>query len=72
MQIKDLANELKRQYFSAPEKEKAVTVHLFGIKFADQIDGKSCKEIATLAGINESYGTEIRKGVNLAKYVKLR
>lgn len=47
-------------------------VHLFGIRYAEknQENNISCKEIVSEAKIKESYKTEIRKGVNLAKHVK--
>jgi len=49
-----------------------IAIHLFGIRWASQLEGISCKEVAIRAGIHESYGTEIRKGVNLAEYVSIR
>jgi 5-methylcytosine-specific restriction protein B len=72
MQIDSLASELRKMYFGAAEKEKALSIHLFGIKFSDELDGKPCKEIAIRAGLPASYGTEIRKGVNLGRYVRLK
>ena len=41
------------------------------IKYAAEIleSGESKKAIANEAGIRESYGTEISKGVKLSKYV---
>ncbi len=48
-------------------------IHLFGIKYADEIkeSGIAPKEIAKDADINESYGTEISKGMKLKKYVQI-
>ena len=61
-------------YCNAPKGEKASMVHLFGIKYSEEI--KECKvstkEIAKAADINESYGTEISKGVKLAYYVDIK
>lgn len=59
-------------YAKAETKEKAVSIHLFGIKYADQIREMSAKEIVVGAGLPESYKTEIRKGINLTKYVEVR
>ena len=59
-------------YQDAPPKEKALSIHLFGIKYADQIRDMSAKDIAVGAGLPESYKTEIRKGINLAKYVEVK
>jgi len=47
-------------------------MHLFAIKYADQI--RSCGEtphkIAERATNHYKYGTEINKGINLARYVR--
>ena len=56
----------------APPKEKALSIHLFAIKYADQIRDMSAKDIAGGAGLPESYKIEIRKGLNLAKYVEVK
>ena len=49
------------------------TLHPFvAIKYADQIRDMSAKDIAVGAGLPESYKTEIRKGINLAKYVEVK
>lgn len=66
-----LAQILKHMYETASEGETATMVHLFGIKYAGEIDasGASPKDIAIMAGISDNYGTEINKGRNLAKYV---
>ncbi len=52
--------------------EIVVHIHLFGIKYADEITGMSLKELTERAGISETYKTEIRKGMNLARYVQAR
>jgi hypothetical protein len=72
MQIKEASKILAEMYAKAAKKEKAVSIHLFGIKYADQIRDMSAKEIVVGAGLPESYKTEIRKGINLAKYVEVR
>ena len=59
-------------YREALPGEKALSIHLFAIKYADQIRDMSAKDIAVGAGLPESYKTEIRKGINLAKYVEVK
>ena len=59
-------------YDNAPAGEKATSIHLFGIKYADEIGSMSSKELVIRADLHESYHTEIRKMIKLAKYVKLR
>ncbi len=74
MELHELGGILKDMYFNAPEKETVAMIHLFGIKYANEISllNSSFKEIAKAAGINESYGTEISKGAKLAKYVVVK
>jgi len=71
MKAETLGEILNFMYFNAKDKEKVVMIHLFGIKFAKEISAceSSPTEIAKLVGIESSYGTEISKGRNLAKYV---
>jgi hypothetical protein len=72
MQINDMAGILKTSYEGAPHNEKVVAIHLFGIRHAGILEGFPLKDIAILAGISETYATEIRKGMKLAKYVILK
>jgi 5-methylcytosine-specific restriction protein B len=72
MTIDEASKLLAKMYFGGGEKEKATQVHLFGIRYAKEIDGLPLKEVASRAGIPESYGTEIRKGINLAQHVTLK
>jgi len=56
----------------AARNEKVTQIHLFGIKYAEQIKYMSLSELTILADICESYKTEIRKGMNLARYVEVK
>lgn len=69
-----LAKKLSEMYTESKPKEKATMVHLFGIKYAEEINqcGVSSADIAAKAKIPASYGTEIRKGINLSKYVQMK
>lgn len=60
-------------YFNSEAGESVAMIHLFGIEYASEIRqcGESPKRLAIAAGISESYGTEISKGVKLAKYVQV-
>ena len=72
MKIEEAAKLLRDTYRAAPRGKMAVSVHLFGIKYAEEIKSMSSHELAERAGIHRSYGTEIRKGINLAKYVQIK
>ena len=72
MQISEASRILRQMYEQADSKEKALSIHLFGIKYADQIENMSAKDIVVGAELPESYKTELRKGINLAKYVEVR
>ncbi|WMN64956.1 HTH-like domain-containing protein [Vibrio parahaemolyticus] len=71
MTLNELGETLSGMYHNAPDGDSVAMIHLFGIKYAVQIKdtGASSKSIAKAAHINESYGTEISKGIKLAKYV---
>jgi hypothetical protein len=69
MTIDELPKKLKAMY-GDPATDKAVSVHLFGIRYAEHLDGKPLKDIAERAAIPVTYATEIRKGINLARYVR--
>ncbi len=63
---------LSNMYSRAPYGERALQLHLFGIKYADQLEGLSLRDIAEKATGYRSYGDEINKGRNLARYVTLK
>lgn len=63
------AARLLRAMYDDPKTGRAVSVHLFGIRYADELRGMNANEVAARAEIPESYATEIRKGMKLAEYV---
>lgn len=69
--LNDLAAILNEMYHGAKEGEATTMIHLFGVRYADRLRelGRSTKDVAVAAGINESYGNEIGKGMRLARYV---
>lgn len=73
MNAASLAEILRKAYENAPHGEAVVMIHLFGIRYAKEIRecGQSPAAIAKLGGISETYGTEINKAANLAKYVEV-
>ena len=58
-------------YANAPNGDAVAMIHLFGIKYADEIkqNNYSKKDIIKRAGLPKSYDTELNKGVKLAEYV---
>lgn len=67
----ELGKTLRDMYDNAPDKDQVAMIHLFGIKFADQIINKyTATEIVKASGIRPSYATEVNKGIRLSKYVK--
>jgi len=72
MTKQDLALKLRKMCDTNKDDEPTM-IRLFGIKYADEI--KNCKaSYIELSGIDReiSYQAEIGKGVQLAKYVKLK
>ena len=74
MTVDEAARMLKEMYAVGATKGRgrATTgIHLFGIKYADELSGLSVKEIVLKAGISDKYVTEVNKGRRLAEYVKV-
>ena len=64
-----LTNILRKMYEDAPPGYQMTMLHLFGIKYASQIQGISVREIARSATGKESLAVEIGKGMKLADFV---
>ena len=71
MTSEQLAAELKNAVEKAGSGERVVAIHLFGVRFSKHLKRRNLREIAALAGIPESYGTEIGKGAKLAPFVTI-
>ncbi|MEW4425919.1 hypothetical protein AB1I68_00330 [Paenibacillus pabuli] len=71
MTVSDLGKILSEMYRKAPHGKQVAKIHLFGVMYADVIlrNGFSVKEIVTASGINQSYATEVNKGIKLSEYV---
>ncbi|MEQ6389237.1 hypothetical protein RZN22_07885 [Bacillaceae bacterium S4-13-58] len=67
-----LGNILRDMYNGAPKGYKATNIHLFGIKYSDTRNDYSVKEIVKSSGLNESYVTEVNKGIKLSRYVEVK
>jgi hypothetical protein len=59
---------------NVPRGTITIQYHLFGIKYSSKINDAefTADDIAETAGLSRKYGIEIRKGIRLSKYVKLR
>lgn len=68
----DAADRLKRMYNNAFPGEKVLQIHLFGIKYAEDLADLDVKAVVEAAGVHESYDTEVRKGMRLARHVTLK
>ena len=74
MTVIELGEILKDMYDDARRGEKVVMIHLFAIKYADEIrkNKYTPKEILKNANMQESYQVEINKGIKLSKYVVVK
>ena len=72
MNVDELAEKLREMYDTAPKGEKAAYIHLFGIKYASELNRFAPASVAERAGLQRWCGTEVNKGRNLAKYVDLK
>ena len=72
MTVDEAARILRGMYDAGEGRGLMVTaIHLFGIRYADDLSRLSIKEILLHAGMSEKYQTEVYKGIRLAGYVKV-
>ena len=68
----ELAAILRDMFRRAPYGKKELAVHLFGIKYADELWRGRVANIARLSGLPTGYDGLVNYGRNLAPYVDLR
>lgn len=66
----ELGKILNDMYTNAMKGEQVMMIHLFGIKYADDIRMAGIRDVLLKSGLRDSYITELNKGVNLSKYVR--
>ena len=72
MTVEEAAQILSSMYHAgktAARGRATTAIHLFGIKYANDLSQLPIGEILHRAGISHTYHTEVRKGVRLAEYV---
>ena len=73
MTTEQAARILKRMYKRGRQLEEvSAYLHLFGIKYADELADLSLPEVVKRADIPSSYPTEIYKGMRLSRYVEIK
>ena len=72
MDLTEAARLLGHVHATAPEGKKTVYIHLFAIKYADEIRNLSYTRLVDLSGIPTSYHIEIWRALNIAEYVQLK
>ena len=67
--VDKLGKELRAMYDTAETGMQVCSIHIFGIKYGEEIisHGFKPKEIVLAAGLQESYYTELNKGLNIYK-----
>lgn len=72
MKLDEAAKTLRKMYDRGMvAKEQVTQVHLFGIIYADELAGVPLSELLARAEMPDTYKTEIRKGMKLARYVRV-
>lgn len=74
MDASELAEKLREMYDGAKRNEAACQVHLFGIRYAKELQQCGCplRDIVALSGISMGYLSEVSKGIKLSRYVQLK
>jgi hypothetical protein len=70
MDAPQLGKLLNEWYTKAHKGEKVTMIHLFGIKYFEEIKKAGVSEVIKESGIYSTYSTELGKGMKLAQYVK--
>ena len=73
MTVNELGTKLREMY-EAKDSNKTTMIHLFGVIYGAEMEKMGIKSIEVIkaAQMQESYVTEINKGIRLAQYVILR
>lgn len=71
--FEELAEKLTNMSIDNNDNEKTNKIRLFGIKYANSLtdNAYSLTKLVAAAGLENSYYSEIRKGINLSKHVIL-
>ena len=72
MTTNEAAQILYRMYSTASRGDQVAQIHLFGIKYARDLDRLNIERVLEEAGMHNSYKTEINKARRLAKYVDVK
>ncbi|MBA2918469.1 hypothetical protein GON01_05715 [Sphingomonas sp. MAH-20] len=70
--INILGGKLRELHRSFPAGEKTTAIHLFGIKYSDEmldLTRADLDKVSEAAGLKPIYGLELRKMIKLGKYV---
>lgn len=68
--LQELGNILNYMYKNADKGMQVASIHIFGIKFGKIINNNyKATEIIKAAKLNESYATELSKGINIYKCI---
>lgn len=71
MEINELSKILSENYLNASNGDRVVQIHLFGVKYGKIIRERkySVKDIINRSDLNESYISELNKGIKLSNKV---
>jgi hypothetical protein len=70
--LDDLARKLRERTDHPKRGGKVVELHLFAIEHAEVLENVSLPVLLQRAGMHDSYKTELRKGMNLAPFVRVK
>ncbi|MFT3966456.1 MAG: hypothetical protein QM690_11305 [Sphingobium sp.] len=70
MEIERLGKLLAGRVSSAPDRDRMLTIQLFGTEYATEI-GSGANQVIQAAGLQKSLAIELRQGIKIAPYVTL-
>jgi hypothetical protein len=72
MNLDEAAKILSAMHVSSQESDKGIQASLFGIKYAEELEGLSIEKLVALAQGPKSYVSEVYMGRRLAGYVSVK
>ncbi len=80
MDVYEAARKISAMNAKAPDKEKTISLILFGIKYANEISSISMTDLQKIAkipkvdgtGLRASVSVEVNQGIAMSQYVELQ
>ena len=70
--VEEAGDVLRRMHSGALHGEKSISLIIFGVKYADDLEGMTLASVIQKSGIHPTADVEIGYGMKLAQYVQIK